>query len=77
MILSCHGSALQWLLIPKPGGIVLTLPPDAETYRGIFKSIYITRYLGSCVDEHTYNGQSLRNRFCFGIKVRKVSNSMQ
>lgn len=50
----------------------LTLPPDAETYHDIFESKYITSYLESYVDDHMYNSRSLRDRVCFGIKVREI-----
>ena len=58
--------------------IPLTLPPDAPNYHDIFESKYVTSYLESYVDEHLYNGQSLRDRIYFGIKVcgiEKLDNS--
>ncbi len=50
----------------------LTLPPDAENYHDIFESKYVTKYLEDYVDEHVYNGRSLRDRICFRMKVRKI-----
>ena len=50
----------------------LTLPPDAENYHDIFESKYVTKYLESYVDEHMYNGRTLRDRICFGIRVRQM-----
>ena len=50
----------------------LTLPSDAETYHDIFEFKYVTKYLESYVDEHVYNGQSLRDRICFGTRVSQI-----
>ena len=50
----------------------LTLPPDADNYHDIFESKYVTKYLESYVAEHMYNGRTLRDRICFGIRVRQV-----
>ena len=49
-----------------------TLPPNAETYHDTFEAKYVTKYLESYVDEHVYNGQSLRDRIFFEVKVCEI-----
>ena len=55
--------------------IPITLPPDTEAYHEVFEAKYVTKYLESYVDEHVYNGQSVRERIYFGAKVREIEKA--
>ena len=48
-------------------------PPEDDTFYDFFKSKYTTQYLETYVDEHTFAGQSLRERIIFGLKVHNIS----
>lgn len=52
--------------------IPLILPSDAPTYYDIFEAKYVTRYLEDYVDNHVYDGVSLRNRIVFGHRVQTI-----
>lgn len=47
----------------------IELPSGAETYHDIFEAKYVTKYLEDYVDNHIYNGKSLRDRILFGFRV--------
>ena len=52
--------------------IPFTLPPDAPTYHDTFEAKYVTQYLEDYIDNHVYDGVSLRSRILFGHRVQKV-----
>ncbi|KAL8918388.1 MAG: hypothetical protein Q9172_005447 [Xanthocarpia lactea] len=47
-------------------------PPPEDQYWGFFPAKYTSRYLESCVDDHVYNGQSIRDRILFSTPVDGV-----
>lgn len=47
-------------------------PPKEEQYFGFFPARYVTEYLESYVDDHVYNGKTLRDRIIFNITVQHV-----
>jgi len=48
-------------------------PPPDDTYYDFFKAKYTTQYLENYVNQHTFSGQSLRERILFSTEVSKVS----
>ena len=50
----------------------IELPEGAEMYHDTFKATYVTKYLEEYVDNHVYQGQSLRDRIRFGFRVRSL-----
>lgn len=48
------------------------LPPDAFTYHDTFDAKYVTKYLEDCIDNHVYDGMSLRSRIFFGHRIQRV-----
>jgi dimethylaniline monooxygenase (N-oxide forming) len=50
----------------------ITPPPLEDQYWGFFPAKYTTRYLETYVDDHIYNGQSIRNRILFNTPVDRV-----
>lgn len=52
--------------------VPVTTPPEAPSYHGCIKAKYITAYLEHYIDNHVYNGSSLRSRIHFSHRVEKV-----
>lgn len=50
----------------------MTPPPPEDQYYGFFPARYVTAYLESYVDDHIYNGRTLRDRIEFNIHVDKI-----
>lgn len=50
----------------------MTTPPLEDRYWGFFPAKYTTQYLESYVDDHMYNGQSIRDRILFNTPVDRV-----
>ncbi|PQE21196.1 hypothetical protein CJF31_00012137 [Rutstroemia sp. NJR-2017a BVV2] len=50
----------------------ITLPEDAEQYHDTFEAKYVTKYQEEYVDNHVYNGESLRDRIIFGYQVQSL-----
>lgn len=48
-------------------------PPPEDQYWGFFPARYTTQYLESYVDDHVYNGQSIRDRILFSTPVDGVT----
>jgi len=48
-------------------------PPEEDLYYECFPAKYTTCYLEEYVDQHTFNGQTLRERIRFGVEVDDVS----
>ncbi|PQE07410.1 flavin-binding monooxygenase protein [Rutstroemia sp. NJR-2017a WRK4] len=53
----------------------ITLPEDTELYHDTFETKYVTSYLEEYVDNHIYNGKSLRDRIIFGYQVQGLEKS--
>jgi dimethylaniline monooxygenase (N-oxide forming) len=47
--------------------------PDTELYYRHFPTRYLTQYLEDYVDEHIYDGATLRSRIHLGMRVERVS----
>lgn len=52
--------------------VPLTVPSDASLYYDRFEAKYITQYLEDYVDNHVYDGVSLRSRIFFKHRVQRV-----
>lgn len=52
-----------------------TPPPDADTYYDYFPARYVTAYLQKYMDNHVYNGSSLRSRVRYSCHVEEVKKS--
>jgi len=50
----------------------MTPPPPEDQYWGFFPAKYTTQYLETYVDDHVYNGQSIRDRIFFNTPVDRV-----
>ena len=50
----------------------LELPTDAPKLHDTFEAKYVTQYLEDYVDDHVYNGTSLRSRIRLNAEVRSV-----
>ena len=50
----------------------MTLPPDNDQFYGFFPAKYVTEYLESYVDDHIYDGSTLRQRIVFNAYVKHV-----
>ncbi|KAL8643997.1 MAG: hypothetical protein Q9210_007473, partial [Variospora velana] len=50
----------------------MTPPPPEEQYHGFFPGRYTTAYLEAYVDNHTYAGQTIRDRIIFSSTVDRV-----
>lgn len=50
----------------------MTPPPAEEQYYGFFPGRYTTAYLEAYVDNHTYAGQTIRDRIIFSSTVDRV-----
>jgi dimethylaniline monooxygenase (N-oxide forming) len=50
----------------------INLPEDAEQYHDTFEAKYVTKYLEEYVNNHVYNGKSLRDRIIFGYQVQSL-----
>lgn len=50
-------------------------PPKADQYWGFFPAKYVTAYLESYVDNHVYNGKTLRERILFHTRIERVKKS--
>ncbi|KAL9019616.1 MAG: hypothetical protein Q9185_003158 [Variospora sp. 1 TL-2023] len=50
----------------------MTPPPAEEQYHGFFPGRYTTAYLEAYVDNHTYAGQTIRDRIIFSSTVDRV-----
>ncbi|KAL8669024.1 MAG: hypothetical protein Q9168_006365, partial [Polycauliona sp. 1 TL-2023] len=48
------------------------MPPPAEQFYGFFPGKYTTAYLESYIDNHTYSGQTIRDRILFNTHVSSV-----
>ncbi len=53
----------------------MTPPPAEDQYWGFFPAKYTTAYLNSYVDNHTYNGQTIRDRVIFNAPVQHVEKT--
>lgn len=51
------------------------VPPGAPTAYDMYEAKYVTNYLESYLDTHVYNGQSLRDRICFGQDVQAIEKN--
>ena len=49
--------------------------PQEDTFFDFFPAKHVTRYLEDYVDNHIYNGQSLRQRIRFNTKVQRIARS--
>lgn len=49
-----------------------TRPPEEDTYYDFFKAKHTTQYLEHYIDDHKFNGQSLRERIRFGFEVQNI-----
>lgn len=47
-------------------------PPDEDLHFEFFKAKHTTKYLESYVDQHSYSGQTLRDRIKLSIEVNSV-----
>ena len=47
-------------------------PPKEDTFYNFFKAKYTTRYLENYVDEHVYDGKTLRDRMVLEFAVQTV-----
>jgi len=52
--------------------VPLAIPSDAPLFHDTFEAKYVTQYLEDYVDNHIYNGVSLRSRICFENTVQNV-----
>jgi len=52
-------------------------PPAEDQYWGFFPAKYTTAYLESYVDNHIYNGQTIRDRVLFNTPVRRVEKTSE
>lgn len=52
-------------------------PPKKDQYYGFFPAKYATTYLESYVDDHVYNGQSLKDRIVFSSPIKKISRRVK
>lgn len=52
-------------------------PPAEDQYWGFFPAKYTTAYLESYVDNHIYNGQTIRDRVLFNTRVRRVEKTSE
>lgn len=50
----------------------MTPPPPEDQYYGFFPARYVTEYIESYVDDHTYNNITLRNRIRFNVRVEGI-----
>ena len=50
-------------------------PPPKDQYHGFFPAHHVTQYLESYVDNHVYNGQSIRQRVKFGVRVEGLAKT--
>lgn len=50
----------------------MTRPPEEDTYYDFFKAKHTTQYLEHYIDDHKFNGQSLRERIRFGFEVQNI-----
>ncbi|KAL8969231.1 MAG: hypothetical protein Q9197_004446 [Variospora fuerteventurae] len=50
----------------------MTPPPAEEQYHGFFPGRYTTAYLEAYIDNHTYAGQTIRDRIIFSSTVDRV-----
>ena len=51
----------------------MTPPPEEDQFYGFFPGRYTTAYLEAYVDNHTYSGQTIRERILFKSRVDSVS----
>ncbi|KAI4263434.1 MAG: hypothetical protein L6R42_001415 [Xanthoria sp. 1 TBL-2021] len=49
------------------------MTPPPEQYYGFFPGKYTTAYLESYVDDHTYSGQTIRDRISFNSYVESIT----
>ncbi|KAL8752231.1 MAG: hypothetical protein Q9199_005892 [Rusavskia elegans] len=49
------------------------MTPPPEQYYGFFPGKYTTAYLESYVDDHTYSGQTIRDRISFNSYVKSIT----
>ena len=47
-------------------------PRDAPSYYGCIEAKYVNKYFEDYIDNHVYNGRSLRSRIYFGKRVDKI-----
>ena len=47
-------------------------PPPEDQYYGFFPAKYVTEYLESYVDKHSYNSMTLRDRIQFNVRVKNI-----
>ncbi|KAL8636942.1 MAG: hypothetical protein Q9228_005727 [Teloschistes exilis] len=52
--------------------VPITIPTDAPSFYGCIEAKHVTTYLEDYIDNHIYNGSSLRSRKCFGRNVETV-----
>ena len=53
----------------------MTPPPAGDQYWGFFPAKYTTAYLESYVDNHVYNGQTIRDRITLNTSVQRVEKT--
>ena len=53
----------------------MTSPPPDDDYWGFFPAKYTAAYLESYVDNHVYNGQTIRDRIIFEATVQRVEKN--
>ena len=55
--------------------VALSIPKDAPKLHDTFEAKYVTQYLEDYVDNHIYNGQSLRSRIQLNTEVLAVQKA--
>ena len=51
-------------------------PPLEDQYYGFFPARYVTEYLESYIDQHSYNGMTLRDRIHFNVRVQNIEKNV-
>jgi len=54
---------------------MLPPPPLEDQYYGFFPARYVTAYLEAYVNNHIYNGRTLRDRIELNVQVRKIERT--
>ena len=55
----------------------MALPPPDDDYWGFFPAKYTTAYLEAYVDNHIYNGQTIRDRIIFEAPVKRIEKTSE
>ena len=53
----------------------MTPPPENDQYYGFFPAKYVTEYLESYVDDHVYEGSSIRERIVLNAHIEHVEKA--